>query len=146
MSEASRQKADALFAVLADEFGNNSDQHKNFWIMGRPFIAWYGCDYSDDEVDPEFPVDAPLGFVPMGQVGVAAMCGQTVDHILLAALATRLSAALQGAIWMSGDWKPEFAPSTSDADGLVPIGLHSYLVGAKFIDRWIERPNFRLPK
>lgn len=146
MSEANRQRVEALLAALSDEVSSQADQYKNFRVAGRPFIAWFGSDYTDDEVDPDFPAENSAGFVPAGQVGIAAMCNQTVDHILLATIASRLATLLEGRIWFSGQWKPEYDPSNLEVGQPTSVGPHSYLIDAEFIYRWIEDRNFRLPK
>lgn len=105
---------------------------------------WFGSETTDDEVEPDLPSDMLIGFAPQGQVGLAAMCNQTVDHILLATLASRLSTVLEGIVLLDGQLRLD--ETTRGISGLTPIGPSYHAATADFIHHWIESPDFRLPK
>ncbi len=132
-----------LVSALSGGLGSTG-RHRDFHIAGRPFFMWFGGETTDAEVEPDLLRIVQVGFTPQGQVGLAAMCNQTVDHILLAMLASRLSTILDGVIWLDGQLRLDGVPE--GIAGLTRIGPHSHVVTAEFIYHWIENPSFRLPK
>jgi hypothetical protein len=144
MSGSNREEVETLVSALSGGLSSNG-KDQDFRIAGRPFFMWFGSETTDDEVEPDLPPDLPIGFVPRGQVGLAAMCNKTVDHILLATLASRLSTVLEGVVWLDGQLCLD-DPMTQGIGGLTSVGPHSHIATADFIHHWIGSPTFRLPK
>ncbi|MDX2276473.1 MAG: DUF6368 family protein [Hyphomonadaceae bacterium] len=143
MSGTNRQEVETLLSAWSGGL-NVAGRNHDFRVTGRPFLMWFGSENTEDEVEPDLPPDLPIGFVPQGQVGLAAMCNQTVDHVLLASLASRLSAILEGIILLDGELAVD--ERTRGFSGLTSIGPNYHAATADFIHHWIESPSFRLPK
>jgi hypothetical protein len=143
MSEANRQEVETLVSALSGGL-SSTGRTQDFRVTGRPFFMWFGSETTDDELEPDLPPDMPIGFEPHGQIGLAAMCNQTVDHILLATLASRLSTVLEGIVLLDGQLRLD--ETTRGISGLTSIGPNYHAATADFIHRWIESPSFRLPK
>ena len=103
-------EADEILKELVRMVGNESDG-ESFWVRdtrgiggiyageGRPFILFS----EPRDADELSAITAVVGWTPLQEIGLAAMCNDAKDHRILAEMALWLSDRLSGVVDLNGE-------------------------------------------
>ena len=156
---ADRLCADHL-AVVDELIGRVSDtrQGEDFWVIdtrtiggsfrgdGRPFIV--SSEPVEKEESEQEQIREGIGWVPVSQVSVAAMCNSPEDHAILAEIALSLTERLGGVIDLNGDLPiPRTQGVTAVICRTISETTAEYLVvQPDVLRKWRLNPAFHLVK
>lgn len=147
-----RHVVDELISLVA-----STREGSDFWVNdtrgigggysgeGRPFLIDF---YADAQPDGRDVLLSTWGWIPAGELALAAMCNRPVDHRLLGEMAVWLADRLRGVVDFGGAVPIAPGPGVvrlpyETASGTI---AESVVADARAVRDWLSHPRFHMVK